>query len=182
MGRGRGRGRGWEICAVAHVMVELRGILSKSAPPLRRIVSTHHLIRQRPLLQRRHGRKLPTQFPPLSEEKLVIAEARYEAGATLKAIASDHGISRQSLAHQLRKRGLKLRGRAPEPHESMRCVADTRLATRLKRSAADLGSRRAQYAPGSSTQESQCAIPTVAANKSSTAREYFGIGRLPEPN
>ena len=97
--------------------VEVRGILSKSAPPLRRIVSTHHLIRQRPLLQRRHGRKLPTHLPPLSEEKLVIAEARYEAGATLKAIASDLGISRQSLAHQLRKRGLKLRGRAPEPHE-----------------------------------------------------------------
>mgnify|MGYP006331786641 CR=1 FL=1 len=94
--------------------VELTGILSKLAPPLHRMVSTHQLIRQRPLPRNPRRRQETLHHPPLSEAKLVTAEARYQAGATLNSIAVDLGISRQSLSSQLRRRGVQLRGRTPD--------------------------------------------------------------------
>ena len=81
------------------------------------MVSTHQIIRQCPFPRNPRRRQEALHHPPLSEAKLVTAEARYQAGATLNSIAVDFGITRQSLSNQLRRRGVQLRRRTPGPED-----------------------------------------------------------------
>ena len=48
---------------------------------------------------------------------MLTAKRHYEAGATLRQIARDLGLSRQRLALELRTRGVRLRGCAPSETE-----------------------------------------------------------------
>lgn len=93
--------------------VDLAGAFSKLAPPAARMATMHYAIRlrDRPLARPRGTRV--RQRTQVSERDLTVAETRYEAGATLREIASDMGVSRERLASLLRSRGVKLRRSTP---------------------------------------------------------------------
>ena len=64
----------------------------------------------------------PQPVPRLTEAMLDEAQSRYEAGATLRLIADDLGVSRQRLAARLRERGVKIRGEGPTPEQVLEMV------------------------------------------------------------
>lgn len=69
---------------------------------------------------RRSGRReVPCvrQQVTVSKDLLLGAEARYEAGATLREVAVDLGLSRPRLSSLLRSRGVRLRRRSPSEAE-----------------------------------------------------------------
>lgn len=103
--------------------VDLGGALSKLAPPLARMAAAHREIRRRTRrLDRRTVLDIRQQVR-LSEDALLAAETRYRAGATLREIAADLGVSRPRLSCLLRERGVRLRRRPPSSAEvaEMRC-------------------------------------------------------------
>ena len=104
-------------------IVDLGGALSKLAPPLARMAAAHREIRRRTRrLDRRTVLDIRQQVR-LSEDALLAAETRYRAGATLREIAADLGVSRPRLSCLLRERGVRLRRRPPSSAEvaEMRC-------------------------------------------------------------
>lgn len=96
--------------------VDLAGALSRLAPPLARVAATHRAIRQRTRSGARTGFRARscTRVP---EEVLATAEAQYAAGATLREVAADLGVSRPRLASLLRSRGLRLRRQSPSEED-----------------------------------------------------------------
>lgn len=97
-------------------MVDLAGTLLRLAPPLARIAALHEAIRQRT----RSAVLNPSAKRPrtrVRDDALALAEARYKAGATLRDLAADLGLSRPRLASLLRARGLRLRRRSPVADE-----------------------------------------------------------------
>tara|TARA_B100000700_G_C14462535_1_gene586797 strand:+ start:264 stop:593 length:330 start_codon:yes stop_codon:yes gene_type:complete len=82
------------------------------------------------------------QQATVSDDALVLAEARYGKNETLRQIAKDIGVSRQRLASLLRERGVRLRSITPsaaEVNEMARRYAEgeslERVGTRLGYSA-----------------------------------------------
>lgn len=99
------------------LLVDLAGALSKLAPPLAQMTVKHLAIRRR---TRRSGRRevpCARQQVTVSEDLLLGAEARYKAGATLREVAVDLGLSRPRLSSLLRARGVRLRRRSPSEAE-----------------------------------------------------------------
>lgn len=97
--------------------MDLAGGLSKLSPPLARMSSMHAAIRLRPGHWPRPEAPRVRQQARISEEALVLAEARYANGETLREIVQDLGVSRQRLASLLRARGVRLRRTTPSSKE-----------------------------------------------------------------
>ena len=101
-------------------MVEVARQCSNLASSLQRAISTHRMIRRRPMpaaISREFAQRLPCPVPRLTEAMLDEAERRYRAGEILRLIAGDLGVSRQRLAERLRERGVRLRGEQPSPEQ-----------------------------------------------------------------
>lgn len=77
----------------------------------------HSAIRLRTRQSRDSEAPRARQQTQISEEELLIAEARYATGETLREIMRDLGVSRQRLGSLLRARGVRLRRTAPSPSE-----------------------------------------------------------------
>ena len=92
--------------------MDLAGALSRLAPPLARVAATHREIRQRSRSGARAGFRARS-CRRVAEDALATAEARYAAGASLREVAADLGVSRPRLASLLRSRGVKLRRQSP---------------------------------------------------------------------
>ncbi|UAL32145.1 hypothetical protein K8W59_02715 [Nocardioides rotundus] len=97
--------------------VDLAGAFSKLAPPVSRVAAVHYAIRLRDSSFKPRRAACVRQATRVSEYDLAAAENRYEAGATLREIASDVGVSRERLAALLRSRGIKLRRSSPSDAE-----------------------------------------------------------------
>lgn len=110
--------------------VDLAGALSKLAPPLARMVSMHRQIRSRTRRFAHREVSCVRQQTRVSEDALALAEARYKAGAKLREIATDVGVSRQRLASLLRARGVRLRRSTPSALRWTRWSAGTPWASR----------------------------------------------------
>ncbi|SDH65814.1 hypothetical protein SAMN04488693_1025 [Arthrobacter subterraneus] len=98
-------------------LVDLAGGVSKLAPPLARMSSMHGAIRLRTIHRPRREAPRVRQQARISEEELLMAEARYATGETLRKIVRDFGVSRQRLASLLRARGVRLRRTTPSSSE-----------------------------------------------------------------
>lgn len=97
--------------------VEVRGALSKLAPPLARIVTAHRGIRRRDRLWSRRRASGVRQRVHVSERALAAAETDYQGGSKLRDLAGGMGISRQHLSSLLRGLGVQLRRRSPSRDE-----------------------------------------------------------------
>lgn len=100
--------------------VEVARQCSNPAPSLQRAISSHRMIRRRPMpvaISREFAQRLPCPVPRLTEAMLDEAERRYRAGEILRLIAGDLGVSHQRLAERLRDRGVRLRGEQPSPEQ-----------------------------------------------------------------
>ncbi len=102
----------------------------------------HRTIRVRPGPRRSRAVPRTRQQATVSDDALVLAEARYGKNETLRQIAKDIGVSRQRLASLLRERGVRLRSITPsaaEVNEMARRYAEgeslERVGTRLGYSA-----------------------------------------------
>lgn len=102
------------------------------------MASIHEQIRWRTtcFARRAHGVRQQTR---VSEDALVAAEARYVAGATLREIAPEVGISRQRLASLLRVRGVRLRRTPPSDAEVEEMVRRYAAGESLERIGSRLG-------------------------------------------
>lgn len=97
--------------------VDLAGGLSKLAPALVRMGRLHRTIRAR-AARATHRRVAPDSMQRrVTGEALEAAVARYRAGETLRAIATDVGLSRHGLAALLRERGVRIRRATPSAAE-----------------------------------------------------------------
>lgn len=96
--------------------VDLAGSLSRLAPPLVRLAAMHQAIRQRSRLATPIRSSVRSRTR-VRDDTLAAATARYQAGATLREVAADLGVSRPYLASLLRARGVRLRRQPPSVDE-----------------------------------------------------------------
>ena len=97
--------------------VDLEGGLSKLAPALVRMGRLHRAIRAR-AARATHRRVAPDSMQRrVTGEALEAAVARYRAGETLRAIATDVGLSRHGPAALLRERGVRIQRATPSAAE-----------------------------------------------------------------
>lgn len=105
-------GQGSNVCDY----VDLAGSLSRLALALTRVATMHEAIRQRTrsVIAKRSSVRARVR---VREDALVAAAARYEAGATLRDLAAQLGVSRPYPASLLRARGVRVRRRSPSEEE-----------------------------------------------------------------
>lgn len=97
--------------------MDLTGGFSKLAPTLLTAIAMQVTIRARVIPNICHDSLKKQQQRRVGDEVLRSAAARYTAGATLRVIAADVGISRQRLASLLKERGVRLHGGSPSENE-----------------------------------------------------------------
>ena len=120
-------------------MVDLAGAFSKLAPPVSRMGAMHLAIRLRDKCYEPRRGVCVRQLTRVSESDLAVAETRYEAGAALREVASDVGVSRERLASLLRSRGIRLRRSSPSDAEVDEMVRRYEAGESLERVGAGLG-------------------------------------------
>lgn len=90
----------------------------------------------------RSAQKQPThihQVKRITEADLIETEKRYRAGATLRTLASDLGISRERLSRLLRERGVQFRFNSPTDGDIAEMIRNYQAGESLERVGERLG-------------------------------------------